>query len=72
MGNDAISGATYKDRVFADRFTITDITPDEVDSHDPSDIVLTLEYEVHGEIVVTLEQFRSDECIELCSVPEAE
>lgn len=71
MPDDAIIGATYYDEVFDSEFEITSIEPEEKDSHDPEEIVLTMEYAALDlSIEVDLEQFREDESIEIVSVPE--
>jgi hypothetical protein len=69
---DAIIGATYRDDVFDDEFEIVDIEPDEFDSHEPSDIVLTLEYDSGATIQIDLEQFREDYGIELLDPPSSQ
>lgn len=68
MSDDAIVGARYEDEVFNDEFEITDIEPEAYDSHEPEDIVLTLEYDSMGTIQIDLAQFRDEYGLHLLEV----
>lgn len=65
---DAIVGARYHDSVFDDDFEIVDIEPDEFDSHDPTEITVTLKYDGMGTVTIDLAQFRNEYGIELLSI----
>jgi hypothetical protein len=70
MTQDVIEGARYYDSAFDDHYTITNIGAD-TDDADPSEIMLTLEYEGHlGTVSITLEQFRSESGHECIGLPD--
>ena len=72
MSLDIITGAVYHDSVFGSDFTVRLIECSERADPpaDPSEVYATLDYEVmDDEVVVSIEQLRSEDGIEVIEVP---
>jgi hypothetical protein len=72
MSLDIITGAVYHDSVFGSDFTVRTIECSETADPpaDPSEVYATLDYEVmDDEVVVSIEQLRSEDGIEVIDVP---
>lgn len=70
---DVIEGATYKDRVFGDEFTVVGVREATDDEQDRigEDVVADIDYNMHElEMVLGVEQLQEDPDVEVVHIPE--